>query len=68
MAPDRRVGRSATAGSGPEAGVSRSELILDAAIELFRVHGYHSVGIDEYVSKFEPGKLALAISRRLARA
>jgi two-component system chemotaxis response regulator CheV len=28
----------------------------------------HSVGIDEYVSKFEPGKLALAISRRLACA
>ncbi len=51
MAPDRRVGRSATAGSGPEAGVSRSELILDAAIELFRVHGYHSVGIDEIGAK-----------------
>ena len=26
----------------------------------------HSVGIDEYVSKFEPAKLAAAISRRLA--
>lgn len=27
--------------------VSRSERILDAAMELFRAHGYHSVGIDD---------------------
>ena len=51
MAADRRVGRSATAGNGLDAGVSRSELILDAAIELFRAHGYHSVGIDEIGAK-----------------
>lgn len=29
----------------------RSERILDAAIELFRAHGYHSVGIDDIGAK-----------------
>lgn len=46
MALDRRRGGSTTQ-DADGASVSRSEQILDAAIELFRARGYHSVGIDE---------------------
>lgn len=51
MVTDRRRGRSVTANEARDPGVSRSERILDAAIELFRAHGYHSVGIDEIGAK-----------------
>lgn len=50
MNADRRRARIAAA-DGQEGRGARSERILDAAIELFRAHGYHSVGIDEIGAK-----------------